>query len=99
MSDVTYSRAGKEDRQEMIDFANLVFSQAREPHDFKALLPKTYADGVQGIEDWHYIAKPRAGSSGSSPAVLPRWSTGTGPWTAASSEPCPFTPITAGKGI
>ncbi|MBR2662804.1 MAG: GNAT family N-acetyltransferase [Clostridia bacterium] len=57
MSDVTYSRAGKEDRQEMIDFANLVFSQAREPHDFKALLPKTYADGVQGIEDWHYIAK------------------------------------------
>ena len=59
MSDLTYSRAAKEDRQEIIDFANLVFSQAHKPHDFKALLPKTYADGIQGTEEWHYIAKSK----------------------------------------
>ncbi len=57
MSDFTYGRAVKEDRQEIVDFANLVFSQAKRPHDFKALLPKTYADGVPGIEDWRYVAK------------------------------------------
>ncbi len=57
MSDLFYGRASKADRQEILDFANLVFSQADSPHDFRALLPKTYAEGVPGIEDWHYVAK------------------------------------------
>lgn len=41
----TYRVATEEDRDQYIDFANLVFSMAHEPHDFKALLPKVYGDG------------------------------------------------------
>lgn len=49
-------RAKPSDRWEILDFANLVFSQAAVPHDFKALLPKMYADGVP-FENDHYVAR------------------------------------------
>ncbi len=41
----TYRIATEADRDKYIDFANLVFSMAHVPHDFKALLPKVYGDG------------------------------------------------------
>ena len=34
---------------DVVDFANFVFSQAHRPHDFKTLLPKVYADGAPEI--------------------------------------------------
>lgn len=48
-----------EDRAAIIDLANYVFSQAHVPHDFKALLPKVYADEAAGLgcEAWHFLAK------------------------------------------
>lgn len=57
MSDVQYVRGVPADRSDIVDFANYVFSHDHEPHDFKQLLPKVYADDVQGMEDWHFLAK------------------------------------------
>ena len=57
MLDTQYVLGTPADRDDIIDFANYVFSQAHVPHDFKKLLPKTYADGVEGIEQWHFLAK------------------------------------------
>ena len=42
-----YRKATEADRDKYIDFANLVFSMAHRPHDFKAMLPKVYGDGKQ----------------------------------------------------
>lgn len=42
-------------RADIIDFINYVFSNAHEPHDFKALIPKVYGDG-RGYADIHAIA-------------------------------------------
>lgn len=53
----TEYRCGKpEERADIIDFDNYVFSQAHRPHDFKTLLPKTYADNAPDFTPWHYIA-------------------------------------------
>ena len=41
----TYRKATEADRDRYIDLANLVFSMAHRPHDFKQLLPKVYGDG------------------------------------------------------
>lgn len=41
----TYRKATEADRDKYIDFANLVFSMAHRPHDFKAVVPKVYGDG------------------------------------------------------
>lgn len=57
MLDTQYVLGTPADRDDIIDFANYVFSQAHVPHDFKKLLPKVYADGVEGIEQWHFLAK------------------------------------------
>lgn len=57
MNETQYLRGTPADRAEIVDFANYVFSQAHRPHDFKQLIPKAYADDVQGIERWHFIAK------------------------------------------
>ena len=57
MSGTQYLRGTPADRADIVDFANYVFSQAHEPHDFKTLLPKTYADDVTGMEAWHFLAK------------------------------------------
>ena len=45
------------DRAEIVDFANYVFSQAHEPHDFKTLLPKAYADHRPELGAKHFLAK------------------------------------------
>ncbi len=42
-----YRVATEADRDKYIDFANLVFSMAHRPHDFKAMLPKVYGDGKE----------------------------------------------------
>ena len=54
---VEYLKAGKKDKQEIIDLINYVFSYDHRPHDFKALLPKAYSDEVDGMGAEHYIAK------------------------------------------
>ncbi|MDR2102064.1 MAG: GNAT family N-acetyltransferase, partial [Treponema sp.] len=53
---VQYTKAKGEDYDEVIDLANYVFSAARVPHDFPALLPKLYKKEyfMEGI---HYLAR------------------------------------------
>ncbi len=50
-----YEVARPGDEEEILDFANLVFSQAHQPHDFRALLPKMYAR--KEFADYHVIAR------------------------------------------
>lgn len=57
MKETFYLTGTSADRSEIVDFANYVFSQAHQPHDFKKLLPKTYADDAPPMEHWHYLAK------------------------------------------
>ncbi|MBQ8952581.1 MAG: GNAT family N-acetyltransferase [Clostridia bacterium] len=45
------------DREEIVDFANYVFSQAHQPHDFKTLLPKAYGDHLPELGAKHFLAK------------------------------------------
>ena len=40
---------------DLLDFLNLVFSQAHRPHDFKKLLPKVYAK--EGFSNIHIVKK------------------------------------------
>ena len=54
---IEYLRAEKNDKEEIIDFINYVFSQNFCPHDFKTLLPKAYSDDVCGIGAQHYVVK------------------------------------------
>ena len=56
MIETVYRTARPEERADMVDLANYVFSQAHVPHDFKTLLPKTYADDAPDFSDWHYTA-------------------------------------------
>ena len=51
MKETQYLLAVPQDREEIVDFANFVFSQAHEPHDFKKLLPKAYADNAPDFSD------------------------------------------------
>lgn len=44
------------DREDIIDFINMVFSQDSVPHDFKTLLTKAYSDDVD-TSSCHYLAK------------------------------------------
>lgn len=50
-----YEIARPGDEEEILDFANLVFSQAYRPHDFRALLPKVYAK--KEFADYHVVAR------------------------------------------
>ncbi|MDO4739087.1 MAG: GNAT family N-acetyltransferase [Eubacteriales bacterium] len=50
-----YRKARPDELGKVIDFINLVFSMAHEPHDFKELLPKAYGDGACAMPE-HYIA-------------------------------------------
>lgn len=50
-----YEVARSGDEEEILDFANLVFSQAHRPHDFRALLPKVYARSE--FADYHVVAR------------------------------------------
>jgi len=70
MAEVVYRIAGPADREKYIDFANMVFSCAHVPHDFKALIPKVYADG-RDTDDMHNIAVRDDGSIRGLVAVMP----------------------------
>lgn len=50
-----YEVARPGDEEEILDFANLVFSQAHRPHDFRVLLPKMYAR--REFADYHVVAR------------------------------------------
>ena len=52
-----YLKAQKNDKNEIIDLINYVFSVAYRPHDFARLHPKAYADEVDGLGAEHYIVK------------------------------------------
>ena len=52
-----YMKASADDRAELIDFINYVFSYEYVPHDFKKLLPKAYSDELDALGAEHYIAK------------------------------------------
>lgn len=53
---VTYGKASAADYDELIDFANLVFSQAHSNTDFTELLPKLYKRN-RFVPESHYIVK------------------------------------------
>lgn len=65
-----YRIATPADREQVIDFANYVFSQAHRPHDFKTLIPKEYSDRVPGTAT-HYIAVREDGVIRAMTANLP----------------------------
>lgn len=46
----------KKDREDLIDFINLVFSQAHCPHNFEKLLPKLYGEAVDTMP-YHYAIR------------------------------------------
>ncbi len=50
------SKGTMEDKDALIDFINMVFSQNERPHDFKKLMPKLYAEGIDTM-DSHYLVK------------------------------------------
>ena len=51
-----YVKGVSADKADIVDFGNYVFSQAHRPHNFKALLPKAYADD-RDTTACHYLAK------------------------------------------
>jgi len=65
-----YRMATPADRNAYIDFINYVFSQAHQPHDFKALIPKVYGDGRESRAE-HFIATDEAGNIRGCVACLP----------------------------
>lgn len=52
---VEYRRGTAEDAADILDFANYVFSQAHEPHDFKTILPKLYGEEADTARYHHLI--------------------------------------------
>ena len=48
--------ATPEDRNDIIDFIDYIFSKAHRPHDFATLLPKLYGDGADTTKH-HFIIK------------------------------------------
>lgn len=51
--------SGKPDeKEEIIDFANFVFSMAHEPHNFAELLPKAYGAEADSTK-WHYLIRDK----------------------------------------
>lgn len=53
---ITYVKGSSVDAEDIVEFADYVFSQAHEPHDFQSLLPKLYKDG-KATQKFHYIIK------------------------------------------
>ena len=55
---IEYRKARPEEWEDVLDFANLVFSAAHCPHDFARLIPKVYGHDVNAEEmvDFHYLA-------------------------------------------
>ncbi|MBQ4527636.1 MAG: GNAT family N-acetyltransferase [Clostridia bacterium] len=46
-----------EEKDEIVDFINYVFSQAHRPHDFITLMPKSYGPNAKDLGAIHYMAK------------------------------------------
>ena len=65
-----YREGTPADREQYIDFANMVFSMTHVPHNFKALLPKVYGDGRQ-TDGMHNLAVDDQGRVRGVVAVLP----------------------------
>ena len=65
-----YRKATEADREKYVDFANMVFSCAHEPHDFQKLIPKVY-DPSQQTAYMHNIAVRDDGSVRGVVAVMP----------------------------
>lgn len=53
---VEFCKGTEKDRQDIIDFGDLVFSKSSRPHDFQSLLPKLYGPLSQ-FEPLHYLVK------------------------------------------
>lgn len=53
---VEFCKGTLEDRQDIVDFGDLVFSKNSRPHDFQTLLPKLYGPASQ-FEPLHYLVK------------------------------------------
>lgn len=45
------------EKEEILDFINYVFSQAKFPHDFKVMVPKSYGEKAKDLGAVHYLAK------------------------------------------
>ena len=56
MAEIEYRMGRDEDREDIVDFGNYIFSQAHVPHDFKRLLPKAYADHLPHLGAEHFLA-------------------------------------------
>lgn len=54
---IEYMRASQADREEIIDLINYVFSYSHCPHEFKTMMPKSYAEDAKELGAIHYIAK------------------------------------------
>ncbi len=54
---VEYTIGRADEKDEIVDFINYVFSFSHQPHNFKTLLPKSYADDADGLGAIHYLAK------------------------------------------
>lgn len=70
MLNVEYRKGTAADREKFIDFANMVFSCAHQPHNFKTLIPKVYADG-RDSNHFHNIAVREDGCIRGMVAVMP----------------------------
>lgn len=53
---ITYVKGTSADAEDIVEFADYVFSQAHEPHDFQSLLPKLYKEG-KDTQKFHYLVK------------------------------------------
>lgn len=51
-----YRKGTLEDAQDIVDFADYVFSQSSEPHDFARLVPKLYDEGRK-TQQYHYLVE------------------------------------------
>lgn len=53
---VEFIKADRSQKADMIDFITYVFSYDHEPHEFKRLVPKVYADDAEDTGMTHYMA-------------------------------------------
>ena len=70
MQNVVYRKALPEEREKYLDFANMVFSTAHCPHNFKTLIPKAYGDGRESAH-YHNLAVREDGCIRGLVAALP----------------------------
>ncbi len=68
-----YRKATRDEKAEIVDFINMVFSMAKVPHNFKTLLPKVYADDACAWAE-HYIARAGGRLEGVTAMLEEEWS-------------------------